>query len=118
SVVNTDVALDEAGLTFTPASGSFDVLIHSKNDDLTTTHTVLVDLNGLDDDTSLDDLAASLDAIDGLTATISAAGRLELGVESPDLEFAFAGDTSGVLAALGINTFFTGSSAGSLDVHD
>ena len=46
-------SLDEAGLAFTPVSGAFDVLIHSKDDNLTTTHTILVDLNGLDDDTSL-----------------------------------------------------------------
>lgn len=118
SVTDSAAALDAAGLTFTPVSGSFDVLIHSKDDNLTTTHTILVDLNGLDEDTSLDDLAEQLNAIDGLSATISSTGALQLSVDSQDLEFAFAGDTSGVLAALGVNTFFTGSSAGSLDVND
>ncbi|MEX0642979.1 MAG: flagellar hook-associated protein FlgK [Pirellulales bacterium] len=118
SVNDVNAALDEAGLAFTPVSGSFDVLIHSKNDDLTTTHTILVDLNGLDEDTSLADLATQLDAIDGLKATISSTGELQLSVESSDIEFAFSGDTSGVLAALGINTFFTGSSAGSLGVNN
>lgn len=117
SVTDADAALDEAGLPFAPVNGSFDVLIHSKDDDLTTTHTIPVDLNGLDDDTSLNDLAAQLDAVDGLSATVSATGLLQLSSDSTDLEFAFSGDTSGVLAALGINTFFTGTSAGSLGVN-
>ena len=81
------------------------------------TYTIHVQLNGLDDDTSLEDLAAQLDAIDGLAASISPTGALDLVAESSDITFAFDGDTSGALAALGINTFFTGSSAGSLGVN-
>jgi flagellar hook-associated protein 1 FlgK len=116
-VSNTTTALDEAGLPFRPVSGAFDVLIHSKEDDLTRTHTILVDLNGLDQDTSLADLAAQLDAIEGLKASLTSAGRLQLSSDSSDVEFAFSGDTSGTLAALGLNTFFTGSSAGTIGVN-
>jgi flagellar hook-associated protein 1 FlgK len=118
TISDANAALDSAGLAFTPVNGSFNLLIHSKEDDLTQTHTIRVDLNGLDEDTSLTDLAAQLDAIDGLSAEVTTAGALRLTSESTDIEFAFAGDTSGVLAALGINTFFTGSTAGSLDVND
>jgi flagellar hook-associated protein 1 FlgK len=118
AVSDADAALDAAGLAFTPVNGAFDLLIHSKEDDLTETHTILVDLNGLDEDTSLNDLAAQLDAIDGLSATVTSTGKLSLATESEDVEFAFSGDTSGVLAALGLNTFFTGSSAGGLGVND
>jgi flagellar hook-associated protein 1 FlgK len=115
SAVDDAIAsLDDAGLDFSPASGAFDVLIRGKEDGLTTTSTILVDLDGLDTDTSLTSLAAQLDAIAGLSASVSATGALELAAESTDVEFAFSGDTSGVLAALGINTFFTGSSAASL----
>ena len=112
-----DAALDEAGLAFTPVNGAFQVLVRSKEDNLTKTHSILVDLNGLDEDTSLSDLAAQLDSIDGLVANINATGALRLSVESSDIEFAFAGDTSGVLAALGFNTFFTGSTAAGLGVN-
>jgi flagellar hook-associated protein 1 FlgK len=115
---DADASLDEAGLAFTPVSGAFDVLIRSKDDSSTTTTTILVDLDGLDDDTSLNSLAAELDAIDGLSASVSSTGALELSAESTDVEFAFSGDTSGVLAALGLNTFFTGSTAGTLSVND
>jgi flagellar hook-associated protein 1 FlgK len=117
SVTDADASLDAAGLTFTPVSGAFDVLIGSKDGDLTTTHTILIGLNGLDEDTTLNGLAEQLDAIDGLAASVSSTGSLQLSAESTDLEFAFSGDTSGVLAALGFNTFFTGSTAGTLGVN-
>jgi flagellar hook-associated protein 1 len=125
TVSDPDAALDAAGLPFTPVSGAFNVLIHSKGDNLTTTHTILIDLDGLEDDTTLTSLAAQLDAIDGLSASVSATGALVLERESTDIEFAFApaaddstADTSGVLASLGLNTFFTGSSAATLGVND
>ena len=69
------------------------------------------ELDGLDDDTTYEDLANDLDAIDGLSAEITLEGQLSLRSESPELEFSFANDTSGVLAALGINTFFAGTTA-------
>lgn len=116
-VLDSTVALDEAGLTFTPVNGAFQVLVHNKAQDITKTYDIRVDLNGLDDDTSLDDLAAELDGIEGISATVTAAGRLQLAVDSTDTEFAFSGDTSGVLAALGLNTFFTGSTARDIGVN-
>jgi flagellar hook-associated protein 1 FlgK len=118
SVSDADAAIDAAGLSFTPVHGAFDVLVHNKDSDLTTTHTIQVDLDGLDEDSSLNDLAAQLDAIDGLTASVSSTGTLRIGADSADTEFYFAGDTSGVLAALGLNTFFTGSSASDIGVND
>jgi flagellar hook-associated protein 1 FlgK len=124
TVSDPNAALDAAGLTFTPVSGAFNVLIQSK-DGLTTTHTISIDLDGLDTDTTLNSLAAQLDAIDGLSASVSSDGALELASESDDVEFAFAppvgsstADTNGVLAALGLNTFFVGSSASTLGVND
>jgi flagellar hook-associated protein 1 FlgK len=118
SINDADVALDAAGLAFTPVSGKFEVVVSSKTDSqLTQTQTLLIDLNGIDEDTTLNSLAAQLDAIEGITASISVSGNLELSADSTDIEFSFSGDTSGVLAALGINTFFTGSSGASLGVN-
>jgi flagellar hook-associated protein 1 FlgK len=119
TVGNVTAALDAAGLKATPVSGALNVVISSKtNPQQTHTHTLLIDLNGLDEDTTLSSLASQLDAITGLTATISATGALQLSAESNDVQFSFAGDTSGVLAALGLNTFFTGSSAATLGVNN
>jgi flagellar hook-associated protein 1 FlgK len=117
SVADAELSLDEAGLDFTPVNGTFQLLVRNKTQDTTKTYDVRVDLNGLDDDTSLNDLAEAIDAIEGISATVTPAGRLEIAVDSSDTEFGFAGDTSGLLAALGLNTFFTGSSALDIGVN-
>ncbi len=118
AVDETDVALDQTGLTFTPVNGSFQVMIHNRDTGLTDTTDIRVDLNGMGDDTTLEDLVAQLDAVDGLSASISATRHLQISSDSSDQEFAFADDTSGVLATLGVNTFFTGTDALSMNVSD
>jgi flagellar hook-associated protein 1 FlgK len=117
TVDDTAAALDQAGLSFTPENGSFQVQVFNEQTGLTKTTDLLVQLNGLDSDTSLDDLAAALDAIDGISASITPQRGLTIGSDSPNLSFAFADDTSGVLAALGLNTFFTGTGASNLGVN-
>jgi len=113
-----NLPLDAAGLNFTPVNGSFQVLVHNTTTDSWQTTDVVVDLNGLGDDMTLDDLAAALDAIDGLSAATTPTGTLTVASDSPDQQFAFSNDTSGILAALGLNTFFTGSTALGLGVNE
>jgi flagellar hook-associated protein 1 FlgK len=67
--------------------------------------------------TSLADLAATLNAIDGIKAIVTNDNRIEISAESAEIEFSFANDTSGVLAALGVNTFFTGTDAKTIGVN-
>jgi flagellar hook-associated protein 1 FlgK len=117
AVSSSTASLDEAGLDFTPASGVFDLLVYNTQTKLTTTRAIHVDLNGLDNDTTLGALAFELDGIDGVAARVTADNRLELKTESAELQLAFDGDTSGLLAALGINTFFTGAEAGNLGIN-
>lgn len=117
-VTDTDAALDEAGLAFTPVNGTFQVFVRNKNTGLMTTTDIRVDLNGLDDDTSLEDIVAQLDAIDGISSQVGTDRGLEITADTSAIEFAFAYDTSGLLAALGINGFFTGSSASGVGVND
>jgi len=117
AVDSPNAALDAAGLSFSPVNGSFQVKVLNRRTGLTETADIRVDLNGLDEDTSLVDLAAQLDAVDGISASVSTVGRLTISRDSPDHQFAFAQDSSGVLAALGLNTFFTGDSANSLGVN-
>ena len=66
-------------------------------------------------------LAAALNAIDGLSAMVNLDNRLVLSSDSGDIDFSFGienpADESGVLASLGINTFFTGSTGGDLGVN-
>ncbi|PQO35392.1 flagellar hook-associated protein FlgK [Blastopirellula marina] len=109
--------LDEAGLTYTPVNGSFKVYTLNTQTGLTTTANIPVKLNGLSDDTSLQDIADAISAVDGLTASISLDGHLQIESDSQNIEFAFGNDTSGALAALGMGTFFTGTSASTIGIQ-
>jgi flagellar hook-associated protein 1 len=117
SVDSTTAALDAAGLSFTPTNGSFQILVQNTPTGLTETTDITVDLNGLDDDATLADLAAAIDAVDGISASINSSNQLTIASDSTDLEFAFANDTSGILTALGINTFFTGNDARTVGIN-
>lgn len=118
SVNESDNALDDAGLPFAPENGTLQVLVRNKRTGSTTTTDIRIDLNGLDHDTTLQDLADQLDAVDGIAANVNVNRGLSISADSPVLEFAFAHDTSGILAALGINTFFTGSTATHIGVNE
>jgi flagellar hook-associated protein 1 len=116
-VHDPNAALDAADLAFSPTSGTFDLIVHSKGADTTRTTTINISLDGLDEDTTLASLAQQLDSIDGISASVTSIGGLQLKSDSSDIEFAFSGDTSGTLAALGLNTFFTGSTAATIGVN-
>lgn len=116
TVSDTAVALDQAGLQFAPVNGSFQVQIYNTQTGLTQTTDVHVKLNGLDDDTTLDSLRQSLDAIDGISARITSSRGLVIEADSSAVQFAFAKDTSGVLTSLGVGGFFTGTGAFNIGV--
>ncbi|MGA2798743.1 MAG: flagellar hook-associated protein FlgK [Thermoguttaceae bacterium] len=109
-------ALNDAGLQFTPQNGSFQVLVRDKNTGLTNTTTIQIDLNGLGHETTLEDLNDALNNVNGIQSQILTGGKLKIDSTSTDNEIAFANDTSGVLAALGLNVFFTGTSANNMGV--
>jgi flagellar hook-associated protein 1 FlgK len=102
--------LTAAGLPFTPTSGSFDVIVHDGAGAVTSRLTVPVTAGV----TTLDDVAAAIDADPSLSASVSG-GLLTISAAS-GRTFAFANDTSDALMALGLNVFFAGSSAGDMAV--
>lgn len=116
---------DLAELPFAPVNGGF--VVHVRNEDTGTSNEVFipVDLDGIDttgaassaDDTSAEDIRAALDAIDGISATFDPSGRLSIDADL-GFSFAFADDSSGVLATLGVNTFFKGTGAADIGVID
>lgn len=106
-----------AGLNFTPTHGSFDLKVTNAQTDATVTTNISIDLDGIGADTGLDDLQAAIDAIANVSATITTDGRLKIDAGS-GFEFRFANDDSGVLAALGINVFFTGSASDDIAVSE
>lgn len=117
AVADVNAALNEAGLSFAPANGLFQVLVYNEQTAERKTYDIRIDLNGTGPPTTLADLAAQLDAIDGLSATITAAGKLQIAADAPQIMFAFADDSSGVLAALGLNTFFSGTGSHNIGIN-
>ena len=108
--------LNAGNLVFSPQHGSFDVKVVNKLTGNAEVTTIRVDLDGIGgDDTTLEDLRASLDVVGNVSASLSS-GRLRLDADS-NFEIRFSNDTSGALASLGINTFFTGSDSKSIDVN-
>lgn len=67
--------------------------------------------------TTLEDIRSALDADPALTAMLDATGRLAV-TAAGGASFVFAEDTSGVLMALGLNPFFTGTGARDLAVAE
>lgn len=112
SAARTDLALTDpaTGLAFAANNGSFVVHVRQKATGLVTSTLVQVDLDGRGADTTLDSLTNDLAGISGINATMSG-GRLRVDATSSAVEVSFSQDTSGTLAALGINTFYTGSNA-------
>ncbi|MGD9692856.1 MAG: flagellar hook-associated protein FlgK [Phycisphaerales bacterium] len=110
-------------LTVLPKNGSFTVYVRDGSGATTTTQ-IEVDLDGIDalgaagygDDTSLADLAAMLNGIPNLNAQVTAGGQLRVFTDS-GYSVSFGDDTSGVLAVLGINTYFEGDSAANIAVR-
>ncbi len=118
AVDDVDLKLNDTGLTFTPESGVFQVMVYNTKTKLTETTDIQIDLDGLgNNDTTLSDLRDMLNAVDGVTAEITLDRKLKITSLAADQQIAFAGDTSGVLAALGMATFFTGTSARNIGVN-
>ncbi len=107
----------KTNLKFTPTNGSFVVHVKQKGSGLETSTLVKVDLDGQNNnDTTLNSLATSLDAVDGIGAKV-VAGKLQITADNGDTTFNFSQDSSGTLASLGINTFFSGDSALNIAVN-
>jgi flagellar hook-associated protein 1 FlgK len=116
AVDDASKALNDTGLTYTPENGSFQVLVTDTQTGLTTTTTIQIDLNGTSNDTTLADLNDALNNISGISSQILSNGALKITSDSSDTKISFANDTSGVLASLGLNVFFTGTSADDIGV--
>ncbi|MDX1563793.1 MAG: flagellar hook-associated protein FlgK [Phycisphaeraceae bacterium] len=115
AALNAPPTADE--LPFVVNNGSFEISVTQLSTGTRQTTLIPIDLDGVGPETSLNDLAAAIDAVDNISASVGADGRLTISADSADFQIGFAQDTSGVLTALGINTFFTGAHAGDIDVN-
>jgi len=114
---STNVPLEQASASLDIDNGSFTIEVKDAKSGKTKTVDILVRQQGLPSDTTAQQLAASIDAIDGISSRITNDGRFEIKSDSVAVKFSFSNDTSGALAALGINTFFRGNSAATIEVR-
>jgi flagellar hook-associated protein 1 len=105
-----------AGLPYQPVNGSFVVTTTNTQTGLASSTLVPVNLTGATTDTTLNSLTASLNAIPNVSATIQN-GQLTIASTNPSVQISFSQDSSHALAALGINSFFTGTDAGDIAVN-
>ncbi|VAX36453.1 Flagellar hook-associated protein FlgK [hydrothermal vent metagenome] len=120
NVFDTSVALNDAAalLPSKPENGSFQIKITNKLTGVQEITNVNIDLDGIGgNDTTLASLQATLNGIGNLSASITTQGELKLDAGT-GYDIRFGNDTSGTLAALGINTFFTGSNSSNIGVND
>lgn len=100
-----------AGLVPAPRSGTFFIDVRDAATGTTVRRQITIDLDGVGSDTTLNSLAAQINAsVPNLTATVQPDGKLKLDAAS-GYSFTFADDSTYALAALGLNTFFAGSDA-------
>ncbi|WP_417382266.1 flagellar hook-associated protein FlgK [Gimesia sp.] len=105
-----------SGLPFQAKHGSFQMKVTNKTTGITNTVTINVDLDGIGADTTLDSLASSINGVANLNSSVSTDGRLSISADA-DYEFKFSNDTSGALAAIGINTLFTGGDSSDIGIN-
>ncbi|MCY2954171.1 MAG: flagellar hook-associated protein FlgK [Planctomycetota bacterium] len=115
---NTTLDSDAAGLAFKPVNGSFQIQVRRKSDGgVIKGGMVQVDLDGLGADDSLNSLATKINnSLPDVIASVIG-GKLKIeAVSKSDMEVTFSEDHSYVLAALGINSFFSGTGAADVAV--
>jgi flagellar hook-associated protein 1 len=115
-IKKTDVPLELSNPELSIENGSFVIQVTDSRTKQTKSYDIPVVQQGSISDTTAANLIASLNNISGLSAQVSSDGRLEIKSSTPALTFSFSNDTSGALAALGINTFFSGNSADTIAV--
>lgn len=116
-VKNTFGPIEQSNPNLDIDNGSFVIEVKDGKTGKTKTFDILVRQQGLPSDTTVLQLATSIDGIDGISARITNDGRFEIKSDSEAIKFSFANDTSGALAALGLNTFFRGNSASTIEVR-
>lgn len=114
-----------AALGIKPTNGGFLVRTVDEGTGAVTTTRIDIDLDGLNsagqagfgDDTTIGDIVSAINGITGLSASIGGDGRLSIAA-TQGTTFSFGEDSSGVLAVLGVNGYFTGTDATDIAVSD
>lgn len=124
-LTNAALGGDTSGLFFSSklSSGNISFYVYDKNSGQLVTDGQFLDfdtttsgIQNFDPTTnSLEDVRDAIDNLDHISATIEN-GKLRITADS-GYEFGFGSDSTGLLAGLGLNTFFDGFDAGSISVN-
>ncbi len=94
AVDSPSAALNQTGLTCTPQNGDFQLLVKNTQTGLTQTTDIPVDLSGQGMDLTLNGLAAELNQVSGITASVTTNNQLSIRCSSPNEQFAFPPTTA------------------------
>lgn len=102
-------------LPFDVSRGFFQLQVYNEGNDTRETYSIEITAS-----TTLLDLAAQINAIASdhpeISAQVTLDGHLQIASSAESITFTFREDETGFLAAAGLGTFFTGTSARDLDV--
>lgn len=112
-----NVPLVDSGLAFEPRNGTFDINVVDETGKLISANRIDVRILGQVTDSTISSVVADIDAIDGLNASVDSGGLIRINTDTPTAGFTFNDDTSGFLAAAGINNFFVGTDAFDMRVN-
>lgn len=107
----------QAGLELKPKNGSFIVTVTDQATGLSSEHVITVDLDGSGADETLNSLVAQINGKVGNARAVATGDNRLRFVADTGFEIAFSQDSSNVLAALGVNTFFQGRDAQDMTVN-
>ena len=113
-----------AGLPFHANNGGFLVTVKNTQTGATETKRINIDLDGITNtgatgtanDSSIASIAADIGGVANLSATVNPNGTLSINAAT-GYSVSFAEDSSGVLAVLGVNSYFTGHDGTDIDVR-
>ncbi|MFQ5946083.1 MAG: flagellar hook-associated protein FlgK [Anaerolineae bacterium] len=103
--------LGSAGLPVTPVLGGFDIAVFDSTGTMVSSATIAVNPAV----TTLNDVATSISAVVGLSASVSG-NDITITPTNPADTVVFGADTSDTLVALGLNRFFAGTDARTMAV--
>jgi len=111
-------------LPFKAVNGGFYINVKQASTGAVNSVRIDVDLDGITaagttgtaNDATPESIRAALDAVPGIDATWDPQGRLQLTAQA-GFEYTLSDDSSGVLAVMGVNAFFSGSNAGDIAVR-
>jgi flagellar hook-associated protein 1 FlgK len=109
--------LDQAGFPWTVEGGSFEISMVDENGDHVSRTRIDIRKGNPLTSSSPQSVVADMDAIDGISARLLASGEIQIDSDVPGLRFTFGSDTTGFVAAAGLNTFFTGTGAETIGLN-